>query len=56
MKPDPTWIILPAERIQVPISWYSKPGWFGQRYWIKWTDGKYRRCSKETIINYGTGD
>lgn len=39
-------------RIATPISWSSKPGLFGQKYWIKWTDGSYRRCSHDTILKY----
>lgn len=41
--------VLPP-RIATPISWSSKPGLFGQKYWIKWTDGSYRRCSHDTIL------
>lgn len=38
-------------RIAQPICWRSRPGWFGVKFYAKFTDGKYRRVSRQTIID-----
>jgi hypothetical protein len=36
--------------IAQPISWRSERSWLGMRYFAKFTDGQWRRVSKQQII------
>jgi hypothetical protein len=38
------------DRIAQPISWRAEPGWFGTRYFARFTDGSWRRVSLAQIV------